>query len=192
MEVVGFWTPDYLKKKIAKVHKINKKILLAVDKNLECTGKDFQGNHVDIIFYDTKIPMLEVMGHLRKVEEAQDADELRMLEEKNVSLDGLPEEVIPIPTLAERHRVGVAAMKQYIENHHGEIAHVVVGNNLVMPGVIEEIRTKILGMETRSVMEVEKIIRGYNLDVHALEAMGFHVIWNSLDPDDAIVVPKKD
>jgi hypothetical protein len=163
-----------------------------VDKNLECTGKDFQGKHVDIIFYDTKIPMVGVMGHLRKVEEAQDADELRMLEENNVSFDELKEEVISLSILAERHHVGVPAMRKYIEKHHGEIAHVVVGNDLVTPGVIAEIRTKILEMDNRSVMEVEKILHRYSLDVHALESMGFHVIWNSLNPDDAIVVPKKD
>jgi len=72
MEIVGFWTPEYLKKKIFKVNNIDEKIFLAVDKNLECTGSEFKGKNVDVIFYDKKIPIMEVVKRLHKIEEEQD------------------------------------------------------------------------------------------------------------------------
>ncbi|KYK35187.1 MAG: hypothetical protein AYK18_13265, partial [Theionarchaea archaeon DG-70] len=56
IEIVGFWTPEYLKKKTEKVKTLQKEIILCVNKELQCTKKDFQKKGVDIIFYDKTVP----------------------------------------------------------------------------------------------------------------------------------------
>lgn len=40
LEIVGFWTPEYLQKKLAKLRAAQTKMLIAVDKNLKCTEEE--------------------------------------------------------------------------------------------------------------------------------------------------------
>jgi len=69
VEIIGFWTPEYLKNKIQKINLLQEKedLILLVDKNLACSGSEF--NTDNLIFYDGKIPYLEILKILRKYEE---------------------------------------------------------------------------------------------------------------------------
>ncbi|MBW3004081.1 DUF790 family protein, partial [Candidatus Woesearchaeota archaeon] len=62
VEIIGFWTPGYLKKKIQKINLLKKKVredmVLLVNKSLACSGSEF--NTENLIFYDRKIPYLEI------------------------------------------------------------------------------------------------------------------------------------
>lgn len=188
MEIVGFWTPEYLKKKISKVNNIDEKIFLAVDKNLECTGSEFKGKNVDVIFYDKKIPIMEVVKRLHKIEEGQDKDELRKLEKNGLNEleeKGRKKDVVLLQEIADKKNIGVNAVRGYLEKHRMD--WVLVGNKIVKPHVIEEIKHKIDEIDDRKVSNVEEVLRSYNLGLEALEKMGYHVIWSSLNPDDAEV-----
>ena len=188
MEIVGFWTPEYLKKKISKVNNIDEKIFLAVDKNLECTGSEFKGKNVDVIFYDKKIPIMEVVKRLHKIEEEQDKDELKKLEKdglKELEEKEIKKDVVLLQEIAEKKNVGVNAVRGYLEKHGMD--WVLVGNKIVKPNVIEEIKHKIDEMADRKASNVEEVLRSYDLGLEALEKMGYHVIWRSLNPDDAEV-----
>lgn len=51
MEIVGFWTPEYLEKKLAKLKKANcHDMIIAVNETLKCSKEDFQGH---VIFFKT-------------------------------------------------------------------------------------------------------------------------------------------
>lgn len=59
LEIVSFWTPEYLNKKIEKIKQANRKdMLIAVDQQLKCSREDFQGK---VLFYKNRINVDEVI-----------------------------------------------------------------------------------------------------------------------------------
>jgi predicted nuclease of restriction endonuclease-like RecB superfamily len=54
VEIIGFWTPEYLKHKIQKLNDLQEKesMILLVNRNLACTGSEFQAGN--LLFYDKK------------------------------------------------------------------------------------------------------------------------------------------
>jgi len=68
LEIVGFWTKDYLERKINKLRKLKEKnIILAVNEELSCS-KVFAKEFENVIFYKRKLPAPEVYLILKKYE----------------------------------------------------------------------------------------------------------------------------
>ena len=65
LEIIGFWTPEYLQKKMDKIHRAKKKnLILAVNKQLNCSREDFDK---EIIFYRTGIKIGDILHKLEIV-----------------------------------------------------------------------------------------------------------------------------
>ncbi|GER91154.1 hypothetical protein KDW_53160 [Dictyobacter vulcani] len=63
IELVGFWHPDYLRRKLEKVHAANcSHLLLLVYKGLNVTEEDFQGVSSEVLFFPNKPVMKDVMA----------------------------------------------------------------------------------------------------------------------------------
>ncbi len=66
MEIVGFWTPDYLKKKLWKLKRAAMpNMIIAVSDRLNCSTEDFRDIPGEVLFFKTRIKPKEV---LEKVE----------------------------------------------------------------------------------------------------------------------------
>ena len=64
MEIVGFWTPEYLEKKLSKLKKANRQdLIIAVNETLNCSKEDFNGQ---FIFYKTGIRIPNILKLLEK------------------------------------------------------------------------------------------------------------------------------
>jgi predicted nuclease of restriction endonuclease-like RecB superfamily len=62
IELVGFWHPNYLRRKVEKVHAANcAHLLLLVYKGLNVTEEAFQGAASQVIFFQQKPVLKEVM-----------------------------------------------------------------------------------------------------------------------------------
>ena len=62
LEIVGFWTPAYLQKKIDKLNRAQRQdLLIAVNETLNCTRDTFRG---PLIFYKTRVKVGEVLQWL--------------------------------------------------------------------------------------------------------------------------------
>lgn len=66
LEIVGFWTPEYLVKKIKKLKEVKEPVILLINKRLKCSVEDFPAQ--EVVFFDKKIPINEVMQILKKYE----------------------------------------------------------------------------------------------------------------------------
>ena len=68
LEIIGFWTKEYLERKISKLKKLQEKnIILAVNEELSCS-KIFAKEFENVIFYKRKLPAPEVYLVLKKYE----------------------------------------------------------------------------------------------------------------------------
>ena len=70
IELVGFWHPDYLRRKIEKVRAANcANLLLLVYKGLNVAEEAFQGSASEVIFFQQKPVLKEVMETVEKMSE---------------------------------------------------------------------------------------------------------------------------
>jgi len=77
-------------------------MILLVNRNLACTSSEFQAEN--LLFYDKKIPHLEIIKILRRYEEKQHAEEVMKLNSIDISFDS-DADVISLDEVAKRYGV---------------------------------------------------------------------------------------
>jgi len=100
MEVVGFWTQDYLKRKIEKLRMLESvDMIVAVDRELACQKIDRVREKLDVIYYKAEIPLTPVLSHLKAVENDLKKKQVQLLRETPLNLT---ESVVDMSEITER------------------------------------------------------------------------------------------
>lgn len=185
LEVVGFWTPEYLEEKLAKVDVVESEhpIMLAVDESLNCTSETFEAANVDqVFFYDDTIPVKPVLARLHAIEDRRVYDDLQRLNEIEVSTDSVTE----IDELAERHQVEPAAIRQRLAENE-EYPGIISNGRYVPEAVLATIREEIDAVESPMLADVTPILDRYGVAQTIVEEIGYTVQYTSLDQEEAAV-----
>ena len=181
IEIIGFWTPEYLEKKIEKVKLLNEQITLCVNKDLQCTKKDFQKENVDIIFYDKKVPMKPILEKIRKIESEQLQKEQEELSKRTLEFS---QEVTSLTDIAQMYNVGVETVKKVLETSK---KGVVVGDAFVKYTVLQKIQKELEHLEDMQFPTVKKVLDTYGVDETVLKKVGYEIEWKTLDIKNALV-----
>lgn len=180
LEVVGFWTPEYLEEKIEKVRAVEteKPLVLAVNESLNCTTEDFEDAD-EVFFYDKRIPVKPVVERLNRIE----ADLVhRDLETLRETAPDVPDAATDVEVLAEAAGVEANAMARYLS----DAAPGVVSSGTFLPdSAIEELRGRIDSLERRTLSAVNPLLEEYGVGQEVLERIGYSVRYVSLDQDEA-------
>jgi predicted nuclease of restriction endonuclease-like RecB superfamily len=181
LEVVGFWTPEYLESKMEKVETVapDRPLLIAVDGSLACTESDFEGAD-GVIVYDDDVPVGPVLDRLSEHErEAVDRDRERLDD------DGFepPDEVESIDALAGDRGVEPDAVRERLADAPG----VVTDGRYVPPDAVEAIRARLDALDDRSLEAATDVLDAHGLGEGALPDLGYRVEWNGLDRSEARV-----
>jgi predicted nuclease of restriction endonuclease-like RecB superfamily len=183
VEIIGFWTPEYLKHKIQKLNDLQEKesMILLVNRNLACTGSEFQADN--LLFYDRKIPHLEIIKILRRYEEKQQVEEIAKLKGMEISF-GSDGSVISLGDVAKRYSVSIEALKEVMKGQKNP-DYSLLGDQLVSNQVLETIQGELIGVTKHS--DAINIFGKYGIRAHsqALTMLGYKVKWSGLDPDNA-------
>ena len=170
-EIMGFWTPEYVAKKLTQLDAVEGvEMLVAVDESLG-VGEEIEARDHRAITYAKSIRLKDIRNALRPYEEELTAaaaadlpDELR------------PEaDVITLGTLAAEYGVSEAAVEDATVPEHER-----VGRTLVRPAVLETLAEDIAaGM---SLEEVEAVLDEHGIDDASatLAALGYRVEWEGL------------
>lgn len=184
LEVVGFWTDEYLKKKLEKLRNVEvKNLLIAVDRSLGCT--QFEGVKGQVIFYDKKVPLKPVVDYLKHIEERAIASQVGLIDVTKVKLEG---DLVDAKRLAEEQSVSVDALIHWLTAN--PIAHYkLVGSVVISERRLEEIDDKLRTLSGGTLSEALDIITAAQLPFpeKILDALDYTVEWNGLDPDAATV-----
>ena len=211
LEIVGFWTPEYIKKKVEKLKEVEEPVILLIDRKLKCSEKDFPAQ--EVIFFDRKIPANEVMQVLRKYEEQKLSEDLLKTQEMEIPLS---RELVSLEKIAAEKGVMLDALKEVIaqrlaksgENRKSETKgesktneelkkfggklgdYVLLGNYMVHRHLLEKINLELEkpgALETYA--DATRIFEGFLLDrslyYPLLEHLGYKVIWTGLSEEDA-------
>ena len=167
LEIVGFWTPEYLKKKILKLRKAEAPITVAVNKNLNCKKEDFVD---EVLFYNNKIPVMPIVKILKEMEEKQIKKERQKLGEIKIK-----EDIVSLQKLADDLNVNPEILTTM--NIPG---YVTLGDQIVSKSFLKQIEKKI--KPSQGYEKTVEILKKHNLTVSALEHMNYKIIWQGLKP----------
>jgi uncharacterized protein len=186
VEIIGFWTPEYLKHKIQKLNQLQEKesMILLVNRNLACTGSEFLAEN--LLFYDRKIPHLEIIKILRRYEEKQQAEEITKLKGIEISF-GSDASVISLDEIAKRYGVSLEARREVIKGQKRP-DYSLLGDQLVSKQVLETIQGELMGVTRHD--DALKIFERYDIKAYsqALSLLGYKIKWSGLNPENAELI----
>jgi predicted nuclease of restriction endonuclease-like RecB superfamily len=181
VEIIGFWTPEYLRNKMQKINGLDEKepFLLLVNKSLGCSGSEFKTDNV--IFFDKKIPHLAIIKILRMYEERQMKDDIEKLKHMEISLDS-DMGIVSLEELARKFSVSLGSLEEVIKEKSKE-GYLLLGDQLVSKEIHEAVQKEMAGVKKHQ--EAIKIFERYGIKAHAqaLESLGYKVRWTGLDPE---------
>jgi len=170
-EIMGFWTPEYVEKKLSRLADLEDvELLVAVDESLGVES-DIEALDHRVVPYRGSVRVKDVRDALRRYED-------RLVAE---SAAGLPEELVPeadavtIERLAAEHGVPESAVEDRAFPEHRR-----VGRTLVRPALLESLGERVeAGM---ALSEAEAVLAEVGIDdaSAALSALGYRVEWEGL------------
>lgn len=181
-EIVGFWTEDYIKRKLSKLRAFPFDILVAADKNLACFNLnpnfDLGLNHV--ILFNRDVPIGEVVRYLRGVEEKEIERQIKGLKGREIELEG---DIISIGDIAKRYDVSREAIRECLNNPD----YVVFKEVVVRKEILSKLKESLLKLNYYG--EARKTIEeaGLSNPDEVLNKLGFKIIWKGLDPSAATI-----
>jgi predicted nuclease of restriction endonuclease-like RecB superfamily len=187
VEIAGFWTAEYLKRKVAKLSELKDVNLIVLASTRESCDA-FKKVTENVILFDRKIPLKEVLDRLKAWDEIKIAEGVSKLESVGLKLNG---DIVRLEDVAARAGVGVDSVKRYAERR--EIpGYRLAGDDLLSTGVIDALER--LMPATMRYSEACGLIRskGIRSADPVLKMLGYTVQWSGLDPENAMVYKKSE
>jgi len=176
LEIVGFWTKEYIEKKISKLRSImNTDMIIAVNENLACSKfKKIKGL---IVYYKKDVPIKPIFDYLKKIEEAIIKEEAKTIGVEKIRLNG---DIISLESLARKYSITLKSMRTMLKCVDFE-GYKKIGDYYLFNSKLLEIEQRLRNSEKLSeaiaTMETYGIKNPYSI----LEALGYTIIWKGLD-----------
>jgi predicted nuclease of restriction endonuclease-like RecB superfamily len=191
MEVVGFWTNDYLSRKIEKLKKTKEPVLVAVDETLACERltKLEKQQSLNIIYYRNKIPLPPILRHLQDAFKEVHTKQREFLKNLNVTFT---EPIIKFEEFASRTGISTEAVRAALtENPPSN--YTVLPDSLIRKDKLEQIRKKIDQQIAKTgkllLTEATKIAQIEQLDLtSAIQTLGYKIVWHGINAEKAEVI----
>ena len=171
-EVMGFWTPEYVEKKLDQFGSVadDVELLVAVDESLG-VGEEIESLDHRVVTYSGRVRVKDVVDALR----AYEAD---LVEAAAASLPAelAPDaDVIDRDALAAERGVSVDALDSVTFPDHERI-----GGTLIRPGVLDALDAEIGG--GMSFWDAEAVLDDHGVDDASavLSRLGYRVAWDGL------------
>ena len=194
MEIVGFWTAEYLLRKIEKLKNIDVRMLVAVDETLACERLSNleKQSHLNIIYYRDKIPLATVLRFLQDAFREVYVKQTGFLKNLQVTFT---EPFVEFEDFARRIGVSAEAVRSVLTEKPQD-NYIVVPNGLIRKDKLEQIRKRIDLQIGRSgglpLPEAAKITESEGVDMtSAIEALGYKIVWHGINTEKAEVVKPK-
>ncbi len=181
-EIVGFWTEEYIRRKLAKLRALPFTMLVAIDKSLACfNSANFElGLNQPVILYSKKVPIGAVVRYLATIEREAVTKQVEQLKEMEIALEG---DIIPIKDIARRYSISQEAIRASVKHPD----YVVFKDVIVRKELLGEVKEKLLSI--KSYVEARKTIeeKGIMNADEVLAHLGFAVKWKGLDVNAATI-----
>ncbi len=166
VEIVGFWTEDYLKKKVEKIRESGVPLIVVAREEYAC-GKS---ESADVILFSKNIPYNEVVGRINHYLRGDISE---------ISFEG---DVVNLKELSNSYGVPVNEIVGVLPQDY-----VLAGSYAVKKDVFERIRNEVEKINPEKLSDVIPVLREFDVGYDVLRAMGYEIVWIGLSEEDAIV-----
>ena len=188
MEIVGFWTKEYIERKLSKLASLSPdtEIIVAVNENLRCSeSKLSEVKAVMILPYSKEVPIEPIVSHLKTLEARVEENQVDELRKK-----GFPEfagEIVNLQEVAGACNVSLQILKRALDATDLK-GYSIIGDYLLSEKKIESIRKRLeegfTSTETLSLGIASHIVESLGIAVsptEILSSLGYEIEWNGLD-----------
>lgn len=185
VEIAGFWTAEYLKRKVAKLKEVkDKNLLVLASDQMSCEAfREIPG----VIFFGRKMPMKPVLDRLKALEKANADAGASRIGSKGLILEG---DVIQIAGLADSAGESTDAIRAYLDEHP-PVGYLTTKEELISDAILADLRAAL----PRSMPYADAVNtirqRGITAVDSVIQALGYSVKWSGLDPDSATAFKTK-
>ncbi len=196
MEVVGFWTPEYLERKIEKLKNIEETMLIVVDKGLACRKLETLGKSakIDTVYYRDKIPLAPIIRYLEEAYQKVKKKHTQLLEQLPVRFT---EPIVGFEEFANRIGVSIESVRKILTEKTPQ-GYMVLPNSLVKKEKMKEIQRKleekmsagkrICLPEAAGIIDMDGVEDASNV----LKIIGYKISWKGISPEEAEVTAPTD
>jgi len=191
MEVVGFWTTEYLMRKIAKLKKTEECIIVAVDEALACERLTKLENQqsLSIIYYRNKIPLPPILRYLQDAFEVVHTKQTELLKNLKVTFT---EPIIKFEEFAARTGVSTEAARVAL-TEKAPSNYTVLPDSLIRNDKLQQIRKKLDQKLAKTgklpLTEAAKIAQTEQVDLtSAIQTLGYKIVWHGINAEKAEVI----
>jgi predicted nuclease of restriction endonuclease-like RecB superfamily len=191
MEVVGFWTKEYLLRKIEKLRKTKEPILVAVDETLVCERLTKLENQqsLNLIYFRNKIPLSPILRHLQEAFKHVHIEQAEFLRNLNVKFT---EPTVRFEEFATRTGVSIEAVRAALtENPPSN--YIVLPDSLIRKDKLQQIRKKMEKQISKtgklSLAEAAKIAKTEQANLTSIiKTLGYKIVWHGINTEKAEVI----
>lgn len=199
LEIVGFWTKEYLEKKFQKVSDIlrnsNVDLFVAVDEELLCSKLlpsstyDLLNNRI-IPFRKTSVPVRKLLEYLKSIDKQQIESKMS---DSNIRIRfDVRKDIISIEEISESYKVPVeiatALATRDNSADYSKIGSWFVSKSKV--NLIAELLTNTTKFtEACGILSENSIPEVCHAEL--ISMLGYDVIWQSMNTDDTVLVKRK-
>lgn len=181
LEVVGFWTSEYLERKIDKLSSVSGvDMIIAADESLACSKLERLRGKALVIYYKKEVPLKPILEHLKQREALIMKEQGQRLNREAISAS-IEGDVVDLEEIAREKDVPIEFLRTALQGFHPE-GYVRVGDIFVSRKKLDEIDEKLKGVEMLAkALEIIEAC-GIKDEGHGiLAALGYRSIWEGLD-----------
>ncbi len=191
LEIVGFWTEEYLLRKIEKLKQVEVKMLLLVNEALACEKLSAleKRPQLDLIYYRDKISLAPILRYLETKFEDVKSKEIKLLEGLSIRFT---EPVVAFREFAARIGVSAEAARAFLAVSppfgYVALADILVSNEKLLQ-IGDRIRVAISQSGKMPLKEAAKIIEEEGIDdsANVLKMLGYRIRWRGINSEQAEV-----
>jgi len=176
LEIVGFWTPDYLERKIAKLETVEDvDLIVAVNEKYACSRlRDLK---IQVVYYKDDVSIKPIIEHLKEREKGVIENESHASKLRDIKLAG---DIVKIEDIAGGNSISVESARKVLSTLTFE-GYKRVGDYFISDSVLKKIETSLMGIEKLS--EALEAVEANNIKepYQVIEALGYSITWNGLD-----------
>jgi uncharacterized protein len=185
LEVVGFWTPSYLDRKMGKLDLVSGvDMIIAADESLACSKLERLKRKALVMYYKRNVPLKQIIEHLREREGSVVSRQVDQLKKEGgweaITLKG---DVVSIEEMANQKGVVVASARIALQEFKPE-GYVRVGDRFISRAKLDEIDEKLRGVDRLTdalgLIEASGVKEDMN---RVLDVLGYTSTWDGLDMD---------
>jgi predicted nuclease of restriction endonuclease-like RecB superfamily len=200
MEIVGFWTKEYIERKLSKLASLSPEteIIVALNENLRCSeSKLSEIKAVMILPYSKDVPLEPIISHLKALEEKAQEKQVEELT-KTKGFSDFSGDTIDLEQLARERGVSLQVLKRALSGADLR-RYKMIGNYLLSESKIEIVRIKLdekflPGTEGIALSEASRIIESFGVAASPTEILSsfeYEIQWNGLDYETSKVKKRR-